>query len=113
MSELRNAQWVLNALENGTSNSAEIYKTAATLDPVCIHFIFRYMREKFSPDHPAASGVQERMVNLTSTYDDLVKMSKKGEKDPIREWFDDTYRVREYLSRPNELLEMIVEKIEG
>lgn len=113
MSELRNAKWVLHALESGTSNSADIYKTASQLDPVSIHFIFRYMREKFSPEHPAAAGVQERMVNLTATYDDLVKMSKKGEKDPIREWFDETYRVKEYLNKGDELLEMIVDKIEG
>ncbi len=113
MSELKSAQWVLQALENGNSNASEIYKTASQLDPVSIHFIFRYMREKFSPDHPAAAGVQERMVNLTATYDDLVKMSKKGEKDPIREWFDDTYRIKEYLTRGDELLELIVEKIEG
>jgi hypothetical protein len=55
----------------------------------------------------------ERMVELTKTYDDLVKMAKKAEKDPIREWFDDTYRVKEFQGRSHELMELIVEKIEG
>jgi hypothetical protein len=53
------------------------------------------------------------MVELTRTYDDLVKMAKKAEKDPIKEWFDDTYRLKDYQGRPHELLEMIVDKIES
>ena len=113
MTELRDAQWVLNSLENGTANAADIYRTASVLDPVLIYFIFRYMREKFTPSNPASGGVVERMVHLTSTYDDLVKVAKKGEKDPIREWFDDTYRVRDYFAQPEQLLQMVVEKIEG
>jgi hypothetical protein len=113
MSELRNAQWTLDAIENGTANAATIYKTASELDPVTVYFIFRYIREIYTPNNPAATGVMERMVELTKTYDDLVKMAKKAEKDPIREWFDDTYRVKEFQGRSHELMELIVEKIEG
>jgi hypothetical protein len=113
MSELRNAQWTIDAIENGTSTAATIYKTAAELDPVSIYFIFRYVREIYTPTNPAATGVMERMVELTKTYDDLVKIAKKGEKDPIREWFDDTHRMRDFQGKPHELMELIVEKIEG
>ena len=113
MSELRDAQWTLDAIENGTATAATIYKTASGLDPVLVYFIFRYIREVYTPTNPAATGVMERMVELTRTYDDLVKKSKAGEKDSIREWFDDTYRMREFQGKPAEMLEMIVEKIEG
>jgi hypothetical protein len=113
MSELRNAQWTLDAIENGTATAATIYKTAAELDPVSVYFIFRYIREIYTPTNPAATGVMERMVELTKTYDDLVKIAKKGEKDSIREWFDDTYRMRDFQGKPHELMELIVEKIEG
>lgn len=113
MSELRNAQWTLDAIENGSATPATIYKTAAELDPVSVYFIFRYIREIYTPSHPAATGVMERMVELTRTYDDLVKIAKKAEKDPIKEWFDETYRIKEFQGRPHDLLEMIVDKIES
>lgn len=113
MSELRNAQWTLDSIENGTATPATIHKTASQLDPVSIYFIFRYIREIYTPTNPASTGVMERMVELTKTYDDLVKLAKKGEKDSIREWFDETYSIREFQNRPNELMELIVEKIEG
>jgi hypothetical protein len=113
MSELRNAQWTLDAIENGSANAATIYKSASELDPVSLYFIFRYIREIYTPNNPASMGVMERMVELTKTYDDLVKTAKKGEKDSICEWFDDTYRIKDFQGRPHELLELIVEKIES
>jgi|688.fasta_scaffold341729_2 hypothetical protein len=113
MSELRSAQWTLDAIENGTATAASIYKTASELDPVSLYFVFRYIRETYTPNNPAATGVMERMVELTRTYDDLVKRAKSGEKDSIREWFDDTYRIKDFSSKPHELLELIVDKIES
>ena len=113
MSELRSAQWALDAIENGSSNAATIYKTTSELDPVSLCFIFRYIREVYTPENPSSAGVIERMVELTKTYDDLVKIAKKGERDPICEWFNDTYRIKEFKGRPNDLLALIVEKIES
>ncbi len=113
MSELRSAQWAIDAIENGTSNASTIYKTLSDLDPVSVCFIFKYIREIYSPDNPQSMGVIERMVELTKSYDDLVKMAKKGEKDSIYEWFNDTYRIKEFKGRPNDLLALIVEKMES
>ena len=39
----------------------------------------------------AAAGVVQRLIELTGTYDSIVKASKEGESDPMREWFDDSY----------------------
>jgi hypothetical protein len=113
MSELRSAQWTVDAIENGTATAASIYKTASELDPVSLYFVFRYIRETYTPNNPAATGVMERMVELTRTYDDLVKRAKSGEKDSIREWFDDTYRMKDFSNKPHELMELIVDKIES
>jgi hypothetical protein len=113
MSELRSAQWAVEAIENGTSNASTIHKTLSELDPVSVCFIFRYIREIYSPDNPQSMGVIERMVELTKSYDNLVKMAKNGEKDSICEWFNDTYRIKEFKGRPNDLLALIVEKMES
>lgn len=113
MSELRNALWTLDAIENGTANATSIHKTASELDPVVVYFIFRYIREIYTPEHPASTGVMTRLLEVTKTYDDLVTRAKKGEKDPVREWFDDTHRMKEFVGKSHELIEIIVEKIEG
>jgi hypothetical protein len=113
MSELRSAQWTLEAIENGSSNTATIYKTASELDPVSLFFVFRYIREIYNANNPASTGVMERLADLTKNYSDLVKRAKTGEKDSVCEWFDDTYRLKEYQGRPNELLQLIVEKLES
>jgi len=113
LSVTNHALWLLNGIENGTINATEAYKTAKELDPLLIYFVFRYLREKYPPSNPQAGGIIERLVELTSTYDDLVASSRQGEKDPIREWFDDAYELRNYFSNPEELMAMLVEKIES
>jgi hypothetical protein len=104
---------LLSGIENGTLSTADAYNVAEKLDPVLVYFTLRYLREKYPASSPSAEGVSRRLVELTSTYDDLVKRSKEGEKDSLREWFDDTYNLREFFDKPEELVELLVEKIEG
>lgn len=111
--EVNQALWLLNGIENGTIDSTEAYKVGKELDPVTLHFVFRFLRDKYPPSHQHAQGVIERMVELTSTYSDLVSHAKKGEKDSITEWFDDAYSVKEFLNRPEQMIDMLVEKIES
>jgi len=111
--EANNALWVLSGVENGTCDSSEAYKVGVDLDPVYLCFIFRYLREKYPPSHQHAQGVIERLVELTSTYGDLVQKAQKGEKDPITEWFDDAYSLRDYTNDPEKLIGLLMDKIES
>lgn len=111
--EKREALRLLEGLENGNLTTADAYNVADKLDPVLVYFVLRYLREKYPPNEPRSQGVATRLVELTSTYDSIVKKSKAGEKDVLREWFDDSYTTREFFNEPEEFISMIVEKIEG
>jgi hypothetical protein len=103
----------LQGIENGNLTAADAYNIADGIDPVLVYFTLRYLREKYPASAAASAGVSRRLVELTSTYDDVVKLSKQGERDPLREWFDDTYDVRDYFDDAAGLIDMLVEKIEG
>jgi hypothetical protein len=111
--EKRESLRLLKGIENGTMTTADAANVADKRDPVIIYFVLRYLREKYPTRDPASQGVTSRLLELTSTYDNLIKASKKGEKDSITEWFDETYAVREFFDKPEELVDMLVEKIEG
>ena len=104
---------MLDGVEAGNMPSADAFNIADKLDPTIVYFIIRFLREKYPPSDPAAQGVTERLVELSSTYDSIVKACKEGENDPVTEWFNDTYNMREWFDKPNEFVELIVEKIEG
>jgi hypothetical protein len=111
--EKREGLRLLSGLENGNLTSADAFNVADQRDPVIVYFILRYLREKYPATQPAGAGVARRLVELTTTYDGVVAKAKQGEKDSIREWFDDTYSLREFFDKPEELMDLIVEKIEG
>ena len=111
--EKREGLRLLNGLENGTLTASDAFNIADKRDPVIVYFVMRYLREKYPPTSPASLGVKQRLVELTSTYDGLVSKAKKGEKDCIREWFDDSYELKKFFDKPEELIDLLVDKIEG
>lgn len=111
--EKREGVRLLNGLENGTLTPADSFNIADKRDPLLVYFILRFLRDKYPASNAASQGVLERIVALTGTYPDLVKKTKGAESDPVREWFDDTYNIREFFTKSDEFVEMIVEKIEG
>jgi hypothetical protein len=104
---------LLGGLENGTLTTADAFNIADKRDPLLVYFVFRFLREKYPATNASSQGVVERLVALTATYSDLVKKVKAAEHDPVREWFDDAYNMRQYFEKEDEFIEMIVEKIEG
>lgn len=104
---------LLEGLEDGNLDFVEAYRITEKMDPVVIYFVMRFLREKYPPNNPASQGVVERMIKFTTDYDQVVKLAKKGEKDPLKEWFDDAYSMREFFPRPEELISELVEKLEG
>ncbi len=113
MSEKSETLRLLQGLESGTLQTADAFNIADKIDPLLVYFVFRYLRESYPPTNPASKGVLERMVEVSSTYPQLVAKAKSGEKDPIREWFDDTYSIREYRDNVEEFVELIYGKIDG
>lgn len=111
--EAREGKRLLTGLETGKMSTADAYNIADERDPVVVYFVLRFLREKYPPGNPASQGVMERLLELTKTYDDIVKMSKQGEKDSMREWFDDTYEMREFFGSGEAMIDMIVEKLES
>lgn len=112
-SEIQESLRLLRGLESGTLTTGDAFNIAEERDPVLVYFILRYLREKYPPSQPTSAGVVQRVIDLTRGYEEIVKMAKKGEKDPLREWFDDAYGMREFFDRDAELIEMIVDKIDG
>lgn len=110
---VRDATWILEAIENGTAPAGTIFPRLEKVDPVLVYFIFRFLREKYGHGNPAGAGVISRLLELTENYPKLVKLSQSGEKDVIREWFDETNNMQTYYSDPESLIELLVEKIEG
>jgi hypothetical protein len=111
--EGREGKRMLSGLEMGKLSVADVYNIADELDPVLVYFVLRYLREKYPPGNPASQGVMERLLELTKTYDDVVKASKQGEKDSMREWFDDTHSMHEFFGDSDAFVDMIVEKLES
>jgi hypothetical protein len=111
--EKQEAGRLLLGLENGTMSSADAFNIADKRDPVLVYFVIRYLREKYPPTDPQSQGVIQRLVELTGTYDSIVKACKEGEADPMQEWFDDTYSMRDFFSDADNFVDVVVEKLEG
>lgn len=111
--EIREGLRLLKGLEDGNITSADAYNIAEKRDPVLVYFVLRFLRDKYPAANPSSEGVVRRVLELTSTYPDIVKMSKKGEADVITEWFNDSYAMAEYYEEQEALISMLVEKIEG
>ncbi len=112
-SEIRNASRLLQGLENGNLQGADAFELAEETDPVVLHLIFAYLRAKYPASNESSKGVMERLLELSSTYPALVSKAKKGEKDPITEWFMETYSLRDFYQNSDEMIQLIIEKIEG
>lgn len=103
----------LDGLEAGTLPTQDLFLIAEKLDPVLISLMIRYLRKKYPSAKPEAAGVLARMLELTSTYPQMVKKTKEAENDPISEWFVDTHTFAEFYTKPNDLVQLIVDKLEG
>lgn len=103
----------LVGLETGNVSAPDLFAISEELDPILVYFVIKYLRLVYTPSHPDAKGVTERIVELTSTYDSIVKAVKDGEKDSLNEWFDDDFNPRQFKENTEEFMDQLVEKIEG
>jgi hypothetical protein len=107
------AEKLLRGLEDGRMDASEATLLAQDLDPVLVYAILRYLREVYPASNPAASGVLDRVVALTSNWPGIVEKSKEGEQDPISEWFSSEYSYGDFRGRGSDMLDLIVDKLES
>jgi hypothetical protein len=107
------AERLLRGLEDGRLSTSEATTLAQDLDPVLVHSILRFLRETYPASHPAASGVLDRVVALTSNWPGIVAAAKTGEQDPISQWFASEYTFAEFRGRGPEMLDLIIDKLES
>ena len=109
--EKRNAARLLDAFENGSLPLDEMVRLTAEADPALVYLLFAWLRGRYRSDHPAADGVLGRIVAACTKSPQVARMVRSGERDPISEWFEETYDVRA-LHR-EELIDLVVDKLES
>ena len=102
----------IKGLEEGVLPHEKAAKMAEDLDPVLIYFAMRWLREKYPPSDPRASGVVQRVIEFSTTHPKFVTLARKGEHDAMREWFDDTHSLREFSSTDS-FADLIVDKFDS
>jgi len=111
--EKREALRLLDGLENGGMPANEAAILAEDLDPVLVFVIVNYLREIHPASDPAAGPVLERVVGMTSVSPAVILRHKEGEEDPVSRWFESEYSYADFRGRGNELVELIVDKIDS
>lgn len=86
---------------------------AEVLDPVLVHVIVKFLRETHPASDPAANAVLERVVGLTAVYPAIIAKCKEGEQDSISVWFEQEHDFGGFRGRGDELIELIVDKLES
>ena len=104
---------LLRGLEEGGLANAEARILAQDLDPVLVHVILRFLRAVYPASDPAASAVLQRVVALTSSDPAIVNKAREGERDPVSQWFAGDYSYSEFRGRGEELIDLIVDKLES
>jgi hypothetical protein len=104
---------LLRGLDEGGMDASAARALAEELDPVLVYVVIRFLREIYPASDPAASPVLERVVKLTSAWPALVAVSREGEQDPVSQWFVSEYSFRDFRGRGEELIDLIVEKLES
>ena len=102
---------LLRGLEDGALSIAEARVVATDLDPVLVYVIVRFLREAYPASDPAATAVLDRVVQMTDGS--IVRLSKEGERDPISQWFASEHRVGDFRGRGEEMIDLIVDKLES
>ena len=102
----------LVAVEEGSLPVNDMFTIVEKFDPLLSYFLLKYLREK----HPVTdrdSGAGSRLLELLTSYPELAKMANSSQKDPMVEWFSDSYSTKTYFNATQEFVDLIVDKMEG
>lgn len=110
-SEKRHAAQLLAAVEEGGVSIDDITPLYEEADPALLYLLVTWLRRHYPASHPAAEGVLGRLVAVLGASAKIGRRLKVGEKDPIVDWFEETYDYREFPGP--EFISLIVDKLEG
>ena len=111
--DFSSASRLLRGIEQGGLAVAEARVIATELDPVLLHTIVRYLRDAYPATVPEARPVLERLVAVTESDRSIVREAKLGEEDPIGRWIVEEYRLADFKGRSDELLHLVIDKLES
>lgn len=109
--EQREALHLLQGIENGTLQTADVAHLIEDADPALVYLVLTWIRSRYGGDHPAAEGVIGRLVELTSRYGSVKAKMSEGKGDPIVAWFEEEHSYRDFGAI--DFIALIVEKLEG
>jgi hypothetical protein len=78
-----------------------------------VYVIFSFLRAVHPASDPAASAILERVVRLTTSSAEAVRKNREGGQDPVSRWFETEHEYRSYRGRGQDLLALIVNKLES
>jgi len=109
--EKRAAAHLLTAIEDGSHSTANMRPLYEEADPALVYLIFAWLRARYRPGHSAAEGVLGRIVALCKDSSIVAGNVRKGERDSIVVWFEETYDYGD-MDR-DEFISLVIEKLEG
>lgn len=107
--EQRAALRILEGLEEGTMNATDSAALVEDADPALVYLIFTWLRKRYA-DHPNSDAVIGRVLAI-SNRPAVAKQMKEGQRDPVVQWFEESYSYRDLGSK--EFIELVVDKLEG
>jgi len=108
--QTKEALRLLEGIERGTMTAADSSNLVNDADPALVYLLFTWLRQQYGGSNPASEAVLGRLVAISNQGGVAAKM-KKGQTDPVVEWFEESYSYRNIAA--SEFVEMIVEKLEG
>lgn len=108
--EQREARYMLEAIEMGSTSTDDCFALIRDADPTLVYFLLTWLRSRYA-NHPAAEGVIGRIVELVHAYPQTTQIMKKGEQDTLVQWFEETYEYRDLDKE--DFIRIVIEKLES
>lgn len=109
--EKRNAQRILEGLEDARIGTRETFDLVCEADPTLVFFLFAWLRARYPSSHSASDGVLGRLGKLCTEHPEAARIARKGEADPVVAWFEEGHTYREFSA--NDFIELVVDKLES
>ncbi len=111
--DLESARDLLAALDRGGVPLDDAAIRAEELDPVLVYATIEFLRKTNPPGAPAGDSVLQRVAELLKKSRKLVALHEEGRRDPVARWFESEYEYRDFRGRGDDLLDLLVDKLES